>query len=764
MREDGVDIAESGGQSDAFDRLRAKWKEMLTGGSRFDDADPDLGGIVTRITAEAEAVWGALNRSDCRTSLWDDLADPDNSAAITSNYGRIWHMALACETYGSRLYQHPELVQDIVSALDWLHVHRYNSDKAMRGNWWDWGIGAPLKLLECMLLMYVHLSGEQRSAYIRSVDHFKPEVTPSSTGANRVWDCVIIGLRGVIGQNGDKITAARDSLFTVFSYATNGDGFYRDGSFIQHDVFAYTGGYGQSLIRDMANLMVVLHDSPWQVTAPEGNHVFSWIHDAYEPLIYKGAMMDMAMGRVISRRSEQNHDAGHIIANAVILLSTIAPHDDALAFKRIVKEWIRSDMWLSFYADATLYTAIIAKAIMNDERIIPRGELRVTKQFANMARTVHFCPSFAFAISMHSNRIANYETINRENLRGWHTGDGMTYLYNSDLSQYCDAFWPTVNSYRLPGTTVIRNTEVIGNVLGEEPWAGGTELLCTYGAAGMSLHPHGQTLRGQKSWFLFDEEIVALGSGIVSSDRQMVETVVENRKINSSGNNALTVDGVEKPDAFGWNESMEGVEWIHLQGNVPGSDIGYYFPGSATVQGLRESRTDAWSSINRLDNDGTHLTRSFLNLWLEHGDHPADASYAYVLLPNKTASEVSEYVANPHVIVLENSRDAHAVMHTKLNMTAINVWNDGDKKINGIRVSGKSSLMVKENERSLNVAVSDPTFGAGTIRIEIDREAEDILSCDPGVTIVRLRPTIQLEVDVLDANGRTFQATFEITP
>ena len=28
----------------------------------------------------------------------------------------------------------------------------------------------------------------------------------------------------------------------------------------------------------------------------------------------------------------------------------------------------------------------------------------------------------------------------------WYTGDGMTYLYDNDLAQYSDSFWPTVGS------------------------------------------------------------------------------------------------------------------------------------------------------------------------------------------------------------------------------------------------------------------------------------------------------------------------------
>ena len=35
---------------------------------------------------------------------------------------------------------------------------------------------------------------------------------------------------------------------------------------------------------------------------------------------------------------------------------------------------------------------------------------------------------FAFGLSMTSKNVARYESINNENLKGWHTGAGMSYL------------------------------------------------------------------------------------------------------------------------------------------------------------------------------------------------------------------------------------------------------------------------------------------------------------------------------------------------
>ena len=92
--------------------------------------------------------------------------------------------------------------------------------------------------------------------------------------------------------------------------------------------------------------------------------------------------------------------------------------------------------------------------------------------------------------------------------------------------------------------------------------------------------------------------MVALGAGITNTNNANVETIVENRKLGSNGDNTLTVNGVAESSAIGWSESMANVQWAHLAGNATGSDIGYYFPGGASLNGLRETRTGAWSDIN----------------------------------------------------------------------------------------------------------------------------------------------------------------------
>jgi hyaluronate lyase len=278
----------------------------------------------------------------------------------------------------------------------------------------------------------------------------------------------------------------------------------------------------------------------------------------------------------------------------------------------------------------------------------------------------------------------------------------------------------------------------------------------------MDLDAWGSSLTAKKSWFMFDDEIVALGAGINSTDSRRIETVVENRKLNGSGNNALTVNGTAKPSSTGWSETMNGVNWAHLAGSVPGSDIGYYFPGGATVSGLRESRTSSWRSINAWE-PTTPITRNYLNLWFNHGVNPSGATYAYVLLPNRSAAETSEYASAPEFTILENSADAQAVRENTIGVTGVNFWKDMVKKAGDITSDKKASVMTAVTGGVLEFSISDPTqLNTGTINIEINKSAAGLVASDSRITVTQLSPTIKMTVNVSGTRGAGLKAAFSL--
>ena len=237
------------------------------------------------------------------------------------------------------------------------------------------------------------------------------------------------------------MVTARDEMSTLFPFVTNGDGFYTDGSFVFHNDFAYNGGYGAELIGTLGPLKQWLTGSTWAVTDPAQTNFFRWVHEAFQPLIYRGAMMQMASGRYYTRTGD-DHQAGHDIIASILRIAQFAPPADAAAFKSMVKEWLATDTARDFIATQPPPYNVWAQAVWNDPNVVRRGELVGHYTFSQMDRVVHLRPGWGFGLAMTSSRIANYESIRSENLHGWYTGDGMTSLYLSDLDHYADGYWP----------------------------------------------------------------------------------------------------------------------------------------------------------------------------------------------------------------------------------------------------------------------------------------------------------------------------------
>lgn len=756
---------------DAFDVLRLKWKDVLTGGADFNPNDPDIAKRIEKITETARNLRDSMIRPEHTDYLWEDLNDPNSSAQMSVHYNRLEAMALAYATKGSSLFQNPGLLKDLIDALDWLYMNRYNEQQERQGNWFDWDVATPISLDNIMVMLYDELGPERIGNYGRAVEKFGPVVDkrPSARnsdktdifmGANRVWKCIAVGLKAIIVKDQSKLSHVRDGLSIVFENVTSGNGFYPDGSFLQHHKHPYNGGYGKALIENLANILYLLADSPWEVQDPQAKNVFGWVYDAFEPFIYKGAMMDMVRGREVARYAYQDHVVGHQVIRGIIRLAQFAPPDMAKDFKSMVKYWIQTDTFKNYYEDATINLILLGKQIMADPAVVSWGERVEHRRYPYMDRVVHRRPGFVFALSMSSQRTYNFEALMGENLKGWYQGDGMTFLYNDDLSHYSDDFWATVNPYRLPGTTVDTRTrdDWDGNRY-ESPsfWTGGADVAGKYGVAGMELIACGSTLRARKSWFMFDDEIVCLGSGISSEDGRTIETIMENRKI---ADNTVLVNGTIGLNNFNQPDVVENVEWLHIEGVG-----GYYFPEPTDVTVIREARTGSWSDISnylKFTSDAKH-TRNYVTFWLNHGVNPADAKYAFVILPNKKSMDIVTYAMTPDISILESSNEAHGVCEKTLNLTAVNFWEDKVKRVGNVTCNAKASVMMYQNGNQLEVAVSDPTQqNEGQIELDINMMVSGVVSTDPRVTVSETASGIKLSINVRDAFGKSIKAIFKL--
>ena len=786
-----------------MEKVRKAWVESWVG-SNNNMQDPEMRRITEQVSKKAARQLVTIRLDG--SCLWEDCElYPTRPEKIRAMYQRLEAIAIAYATKESCYYKDETVRDTLKKALDWLDKNAYPKQQQY-GNWWQWEIGIPKSLTNICLLMYDDLTKEDRMRLTDTIYYYQPDPfwsglsgmsthhvgKRSSLAANRVDLAIVALTMGLLREDEQQLQLASDAITSQLVYQQRTedgkliDGFYTDGSFIQHGCVPYTGTYGHVFLLGVGKIAGLLKGSPWQLPQERIEILAKFAKDSYMPLIYNGLSMDMVRGRGVSRSTETDKQGGDLLLNDLLLVSRALDPENAAEIKAFVKYCILADPDRSYIKGLDNAEALnLAEAVLADESIPAQAPEALHKNFPLMDRAIHRGKDYLLGLSMFSSRISNYEYMNGENIRGWHTADGMTYLYNADLTQFSDCFKCTVNPYRMPGTTVStaildrENLEENGDngqeLFEKEDWVGGTSMGAN-GVDGMALtgdltlrsgedYPncHYKSLRAKKSWFMFEDEIVCLGSGIHSEEADNIETIVENRKLNGDASNVLTVNGGKAVEKLG-DEAVVDAKWAHLQGNTEtGSDIGYYFPEETQLYLHRVANTNAWASVRQADLGAEPVTRNYLEMWIDHGAKPQDAHYAYVLLPGRTAEQVKAYAEQNPVEILANTETVQAIRHAELGLLGINNWTDAAAEAADVIVEGKASVMVQEKDGVLEIAAADPTVkNEGTIRLTVAKPVGRVLSADPEVSVEDLGGKVRFTVQVKGSLGRTYRAKMQL--
>ena len=83
----------------------------------------------------------------------------------------------------------------------------------------------------------------------------------------------------ILMKDAAKLALVAPGVKTELRYVTSGDGFYADGSYVQHDNLPYTGGYG---------MVTVLAGTDYAIQYDDGSEkvFFDAIFKSYEPFLY----------------------------------------------------------------------------------------------------------------------------------------------------------------------------------------------------------------------------------------------------------------------------------------------------------------------------------------------------------------------------------------------------------------------------------------------------------------------------------------------
>lgn len=757
---------------DNFDILRKSYEDYLVG-EKFDPNSQDGKQIVSSVDLVVS----------------DSLEAPRLKVPYFSPVIHIRALAAAFRTPGSSYCGKKEVLEEILQRLGRLN-ESYNMQTPPE-DWWVVQVGNPLRILDILILLYDYL--EEKDELVKhwtdTILHFQNSYMLTShgkpeTGANMMWKCHVYILMGILRKDQSLIDWAQVQLPKLLCYSHKishpqagtffDDGFYPDGSFIQHYFFAYTGGYGKHFINILSGLLYAFRNTELSILDENSVKFFcEMVYKAYAPLIVDGRFMDVARGRESSRYNNQDYICGRNVMRALCYLAEAVLPEDGRKIRALLKLWLsQADNRLNICVDedafAEYYVNPSLAEVLNR---LDRDNVTMAPQqyghynFGPMCKTVHRHGGWSAAISMYSPATACYEYLNGESVKFWHMSDGVLYLYTADADQYNGGYYATADMQRLPGTTVDRSPErardpyynwFMPESKNVYDFAGGS-ALGNYGIAGMQFCGQGKgkerNLEARKSWFFLGEEIVCVGSGISSSTGNPIETIVLNQRLTDRLHQFLTI-GTKKYSCqeLGAEINIEGTI-LHLDGNKgTGSDVGVVFPKGGDLHILCEHRRGTWNNVNI--NPECISENDFATVWLDHGTHPQNAEYSYILLPGASNGDTVQYAKAPDVEILECSSAVHAVRNKVTGMLGCNFWEDKQAACAGILVSTQASVIIQKEEKKIRLAVSDPAQRDRMIHIELNCNASEVVMKEEGIRILSMAP-LKIIADTTGRNGQS---------
>lgn len=605
--------------------------------------------------------------------------------------GRMEAMAAAAVTPSTPAVTRDQLVAGVQRALN----HWFGSSPPITNtNWWVRGIGIQLHLHRVGLMLKDRLDATTRNKIAVLLNYYSIGV-----GTNAVWFIQQILARGVLADDGPLITRGRNNLAAAIA-VTAGTGLQVDGSHHEHNQdswvpkreLLYIGGYGRSMLNDTALWMWALRGTQFAFPLSAVSDHLTFLLQGWR-WFTKGEYLEHSQPRETypnySRNSERTRRAaqwtqqiapdqtiqiGHYIANLNLTQS-----DNGLIG---AKAFWKSD----FFAHHRTGWALGLK--LTSVRTIG-GEVRVTNSLPNnVLLWLYFGATY---ISRTGSELSDLLPI-----WDWSKIPGVTHPDYLAASSWQKA---------LQDTTFVG---AIDNGL--------------YGAAVMDLNysPTSDTSRAtkaKKAWFAFDDEFVALGAGITSTDPGpsgvASPTITTVQQSVTSG--AVVVGG--QTLASGTQTSI-AASWAHHDG------IAYAFPGSPQVRVSNKPRSGSWHDLT-IDNLNTStITKSVFALWLDHGVSPnssAPGSYVYVVRPGLTAAQAPGYAAALPVRVIANTTSVQAVRHEVRKIAQLALHAAGTVTVRpglAVTVSSPALLIVDESVGSTPVlTVCDPTKTLGSLTV-----------------------------------------------
>lgn len=641
---------------------------------------------------------------------WTDINYLDRSNTNWEPQLHSSRLLRICRAYNkpeSRFF-HRKAVLDAITSI----IGYYIAAKPQSANWWYNAIGAPVNFGPSLVLMKSangfgidenllrKYSGELLLYYNESV-----EIWPhSATGANKIW-LLNSSIHKACVMNNDEVL--RQNFKSAFEEAAimpgNKEGIKKDNSFWQHGPQLYCAGYGLSFLNDITSFGALAHGTDYSMTGEQLATLVNAVLDGYRWFCQHGSFDHSTAGREISRRGAVS-SAG-MKACIERLLEMDAPRSEEL--KR----------YISFIDGETSFENPGNRHFWRSDIMVQHGT------------------DFYISARVPSVRVIGTERMNNENLkRKWLPWGAMTLMSEGD--EYRNLF-PVWDWSRIPGVTSYLEDVPVFPVTGGaylvslSEFAGGV----SDGKYGLAAYNYSwDSIAGKKAWFFTPDAVVCLGSGIVAAREAEVVTTVN--QCFSSG--IVKIKNGKKITEFSGTEiNMQEPAWIYHD------NFGYLFPSGGNVTLRNIDQTGSWSEINTSQSNEKLKHRVF-SLWINHGNHPVDARYEYIIVPSSNVRNLEKWVEKNPIHIISNTSAVQCVQNRVASLFATAFYLPGTISLDkGLTLSADNPCLILtdlSDKRRMRICVSDPTQTLSTLRLKVScRLQGENVSTTPDGSLLKIQ-------------------------
>ena len=706
------------------------WANSFAGNAYYDKDDEKMAKLNEKMDTNIENTLKLVAENN-ENNFWKDIENYNQSKFITQSYRKIESLAKQYANPGSKYYKNENVKKVIMDALEWEYNKNYNENSYIgKGNWWDYEIGTPRAINNTLSLIYDDLDQETINKYTKPINHFVPDpyrfrVTTGNPFIAKGGNLIDMGrvriIAGFLQNDSEMVDGTIKALKQIYEIRDENmgsieeggnDGYYVDGSYVDHTNVAYNGAYGNVMLDGFSQLLPALTNNT-SFDTNEVDKIHDIIDKSFLPFLHRTQMMDMVRGRSISREKLQPHNAGAEVIRSIMRIADASDEARKTKYNSFIKDVTTDNDYFDFSSNLNNFRDIFLYNKIKDQELEPIKKENKIHIFNNMDKLVYnnADKDYALGFSMHSSRIKNFEYMNGENSKGWYTSDGVVYLYNQDLSHYSDNYWATVDHSALPSITEIKETRDSSTTkkndnterLLKSNFVGATKLDEKNASLAMDFNNWNDDIRLKKSWFILGNRIVFLGSDITNPNSKEVYTSIENRKLKDDDQYKVYVNDKVLENQ---KTTEDIISKVFLESkNGINENIGYYFLNNKNLTVEKEHREASRSEINR-DGSKDRKQNDFIKI---NQDHKNNIGYAYVMVPAISKDEF-EKAPMDDIKILANTDKVQAVFDQTNSVWGVSLFEDEKFKINDdLSLDKKGLYTIKKDSNKYVISYFDPS-------------------------------------------------------